>query len=86
MLYAVRMIGERTVSPVDISPYGTVCLGKTKTLGVLKGLSTDHFGIIKRAKHSEGDHWKSAFEWEPKDNLEESSHFQQCQSITMLKY
>ena len=36
-----------------------VCLGKTKSLGVLKELSTDHFGIIKRAKHSEGDHWKT---------------------------
>ena len=43
--------------------YTTVCLGKTKSLGVLKGLSTDKFGIIKRAKHSEGDTWKSAFEW-----------------------
>ena len=30
-----------------------------KSLGVLKELSTDHFGIIKRAKHSEGDHWKT---------------------------
>ena len=43
--------------------YPTVCLGKTKSLGVLKGLSTDKFGIIKWAKHSEGDTWKSAFEW-----------------------
>ena len=51
--------------------YGTVCLGKTKTLGVLKGLSTDHFGIIKRAIHVMCDISKSAFEWEPKENLEE---------------
>ena len=49
----------------------TVCLGKTKTLGVLKGLSTDHFGIIKRAIHVMCDLSKSAFEWEPKENLEE---------------
>ena len=61
-------------------------MGKTKSLGVLKGLSTDDFGIIKRAKHRGGDHWKSAFEWEPKENLGESSHFHQCQSITMFKY
>ena len=33
----------------------TVCLGKTKTLGVLHGLSTDDFGIIKWAKHRRGD-------------------------------
>ena len=46
-------------------------VGKTKTLEVLHDLSTDHFGIIKRAKHRRGDHWKSAFEWEPKENLEE---------------
>ena len=45
----------------------TVCSGKTKTLGVLHDLSTDDFGIIKRGKHPEGDHWKSAFEWAPKD-------------------
>ena len=58
--------------------WGTVCLGKTKSLGVLKGLSTDHFGIIKWAKHRGDDLWKSAFEWEPKENLEESTHFHQC--------
>ena len=65
---------------------GTVCLGKTKSLGVLKGLSTDNFGIIKWPKHSEGDTWKSAFEWEPKENLEECSHFHQCHTIHNTKY
>ena len=48
----------------------TVCLGKTKTLGVLHDLSTEYFGIIKWAKHRGGDLWKRAFEWELKENLE----------------
>ena len=59
---------------------------KQKLWGVLHDLSTDNFGIIKRAKHRGGDLWKSAFEWEQKENLEESTHFHQTQSITMFKY
>ena len=46
--------------------------GQNKNFEVLHVLSTDHFGIIKWAKHSEGDHWKSiksAFEWDAGDIL-----------------
>ena len=65
----------------------TVCLGKTKSLGFLQGLSTDHFDIIEWAKHSEGDLWKRAFEWKSEGKSgEESSHFHQCQYISTFKY
>ena len=68
-------VGFYLVEMCEVPRGSTVCLGKTKSLGVLKGLSTDHFGIIKRAIHVMCDLSKSAFEWEPKENLENEVTF-----------